>query len=1335
MSHASIARVAIDDEATLVAKLVFLRLDPLLRMLCEAVKAYHGILKAASPPTIIEQQANSCDGTSITIIAQQQRSLSSFQERNKLGILRSVADLLEELQTQLESLMGKDEEQNNKYLLEALQVMMDYVTLPLLAILRTFGEGSFGESSNDKSTSTLMMIEQSAVWKCIERASRVLLVAVQRVSNTPLPLLPASSKQKWASYIDSCVAALPSGAAIVKQRQTTVGRLDKGEDCLCSLLATLQSLIIATATTTAPADDDDVQQYGTTIKGVWMTRILDSSIALLEPSNNNNISTSSISDEAANNIIHEVSPQLQLQAVQTVQAILHAVRDAEPWRGVFPGVYAGLYRRILASLRVSHAQPNARQVVLKCVAAIGLLLRCSLQGIIIETPKVPRSRTLIVKQLLALSIAAKSPTEEDAVTATAEGIAASTPEEQFFREVQQRLPATLTVLVNMLTTARSSQVREQAVALDRVLLIDTRSCWSGEDLVITTLESCLVLCRDSDENVAPEAARLVQEYSQVSAYDIGAVVAPRIIDLVERLASLAQSSREMELQASLKLITGYLTLGYSKAAVKQLRSSLSAESVSLSLRQALTTILDVQFDTFDARQSGALVLSPGAASTIPWETITQGPRLLYMQDSTARLASDMIRALGGALGPKHVAVFVDACIADLYRACVERAERHVSLEGHNQVRWLHEWIGAVRLAREMLVGGFAPGVEAARTKKNDRKRVRLLLSLSQSILPIITTYPLWDLPTSASVSFTFSPPATKSGLQLARTDHVECFVSSAALRGNAAVSCALLGLVGSIVTLVGDEVKCFTPVLLYPILEKAGQRNVGSVREVAVAVLQSLAIANGSLNISALIADSMESSLMGTMLGRIRVPGGRALSPGTELDDSLLAVVDCATTVLRITTNAQSKRHETPQRERRSMLSYMEELTQELATRFDHASTKVTGDIESTMSFIHLFDAAILLLRASRETPNEAQPSVPPVALEEPWFELLAPFKKIKEHAMGPKVGFEAFRKERAGNSNETDKMASNVAGLTRDIGFVSQVAWRCGYLLSHASLKVQIQSCNVMANCFAFLGWVASDASARSSEANGPKTAVMRQVHASWSAIGARLNATCTAVTIPNRTSLIVVSQQPTTSTTASIGEQRVYLTKLLALISEMTECSDDFMATRFREMVWPCESKILRGFSNQQRQRDLLVHPRSLTSESSSFCRQGPLTESEFSLVLATIQCLSRVFGHRPVGIILSGLIPGVGSLLFPFLEEESESLVSACTDALHNLLRIDSDSLWRPLIEMSGRSVPLCPLNQFNRAAAEPPKTTPPSERLARKANDLLLFVESLPEQTLD
>jgi hypothetical protein len=294
-------------------------------------------------------------------------------------------------------------------------------------------------------------------------------------------------------------------------------------------------------------------------------------------------------------------------------------------------------------------------------------------------------------------------------------------------------------------------------------------------------------------------------------------------------------------------------------------------------------------------------------------------------------------------------------------------------------------------------------------------------------------------------------------------------------------------------------------------------------------------------------------------------------------------VVDCATAIFRISAEAiQSGDRPPSQRDDRSphaMLTNMEELTRELTMRFDYGSTKViTKDYPMVAyKFVSLFDAAVQLLRAARESGDESQ-NVAVNETSEPWFQLLAPFWGDGQDGSkrSPRDGFAAYHEEKAKVHPKKVSAADKqyVAELARDTSFISHLAWRCGYLLSHPSLMIQIRTCDVLIQSFSFLGWVANNERVNTGIANGPKTAVLRQVHATWTTIEARLKATCLVTTAANTNSPIVLAQISNVSASSTNAtEQRIYLAKLLTLIGVMVECSDDFMAKHFRVTVLPSD------------------------------------------------------------------------------------------------------------------------------------------------------------------
>jgi hypothetical protein len=82
---------------------------------------------------------------------------------------------------------------------------------------------------------------------------------------------------------------------------------------------------------------------------------------------------------------------------------------------------------------------------------------------------------------------------------------------------------------------------------------------------------------------------------------------------------------------------------------------------------------------------------------------------------------------------------------------------------------------------------------------------------------------------------------------------------------------------------------------------------------------------------------------------------------------------------------------------------------------------------------------------------------------------------------------------------------------------------------------------------------------------------------------------------------------------------------------------------------------------------------------------------------------------------------------------LESYDPDFVELTVDVVKVLLRIDCDTIWRSLWDMTGRPIPDCPLNRNKRslAVAQNLETATP---LAVKASELLDYIESLPEQSL-
>jgi hypothetical protein len=1338
-----------DGNEEQVAKAVFLQLDPVLGVLLKLIQQYQATIQAER--AILTQNSQS---------PHQAASINQLQER-VLSMLQTQCVVLDRLRQLLQDLPSSSSQQlalSDQQVGRSLVILWDYLSLPLLAVLRGTTKGqadwsvlllsSSSSSSNQNHQQEQIRIRQSASWKCIERAARTLTVTLQLVHKGNQRL----SNKVTMSALIPCTTALPSGREIAQTNgndnngsgssttSVAVGAtMDRGEDSCAAILEAITTLAVpCSSQQQAEHTDSLAQQITGALGGALVARVIDSCVALIAP------------DQPK-----EPSTVLLSQALKTVKAFMNAIPIPRVWRGVFPGCFAGLYRRLLHSLRVG--KPSMSVVVAEGVQVLCLLLQQTLQPSSDTQAVVTTTTESIVADLQSLALVANSsppstdePKDDTDSSARGDGSA-------FLVQAKQRLPAPLTVLVNILTSARSPAVRKQATGLFRTILVDTRTCWVGtaDAFMLAAMEACLVLSNDRDDDISSAARAVLKDYlmSSDSNQDINVLVLPRILTLIEELPILAQRLKEAVLRTKLTLLSGYLSMNTtSKVASKKLRTSLVSGPISITIRNALTSMVDVDFESFEPRAANAIVVASNSNHCTVRRPL--GPPMRHMTNETKEVAVNMLRSLGKALGPKYTAVFVDACIADLFEACISRVESRVSLVGKSQTEWLHERIGSIILVQEMLIGAFAKEPEGPGASKREQKRSRILSDLASSILPIVISSPLYDLPTYPShqgaevvnEKGTTSQVGSLVALDKAR-DHG---VLSAALRGNASVSFYLLGVTGTMFDLLGRTGHSFLPLVLYPVLKNIGSRNILLNQDMAFHVLESLVTSCEYENMTDLLTDNMDN-LMGTLMGRIRLSGGRALGK-TESDDETITVVSTVTAMLRIAAGSNGNTQVCERSFSPSMLSYMEELVTALIARFDHQAAKSANQRDTVTTFVQLFDSALTHMDCWYEYIEAKTPvnsSTVSESSKEAWLALLDPFRIDKEKGLSPEEGFELYRDQHV---EEKGPAIGFQLVSASEIEFVKRIISRCCFLLSHPSLTSQIQSCAALIRGFRFLGAVARGACPDVDEPNGPSTAILRQVSVSWPAISARLKASSSNVRVSRGTSLLVLqpsSQRYATSLPNNIGEQRVFLSKLFELVEVMTVCADDFMASRFRQDVWPCIVQVLGTFATS-RQGLLSTEPQSFQLPVAVFrpvnqkrvVHAHKLSASELGLALEIIQCLARVFGHRPSGLVLAGLIPSAASMLFPFLESSDDddtykTLEAICMTALRNMILIDCDALWRPLLDLSGRRLPPCPLGVL--AATESVKEQglgrSPDSVLAKKANELIGFIEALSEQNLD
>lgn len=189
--------------------------------------------------------------------------------------------------------------------------------------------------------------------------------------------------------------------------------------------------------------------------------------------------------------------------------------------------------------------------------------------------------------------------------------------------------------------------------------------------------------------------------------------------------------------------------------------------------------------------------------------------------------------------------------------------------------------------------------------------------------------------------------------------------------------------------------------------------------------------------------------------------------------------------------------------------------------------------------------------------------------------------------------------------------------------------------------------------------------------------------------------------------------------------------------------------MVSRFKHDVLPALTPLIGsyiegGFANNEMRDDIPSYDssrlHSLASQPQQAFKRSKLQASELSLISSVLRCFEGFF--KACNRSLAELIPAVGTLILPFLGEDGET-GEACEKALEQLVRIDCDALWRPLVQLGGKTFPPArpwmqrsPLSKANRTSREdePILSDKHSSSIVTRARRLVALVESLPEQAL-
>ncbi|EEC48447.1 predicted protein [Phaeodactylum tricornutum CCAP 1055/1] len=1163
-----------ESDVSVVAKLVLLRLSPILRKLLDLLKT----LEELDRPRSL------------------QITQDGFAHHEQfLFLLQNQIEVLKHLRRGLELLK---EDFSPSQISTSLLIIFDFASLPLLLILRS-DRHSWVLQTNDDSA----RIRQSATWTRLRGAAFTLtvLIGLVRAPDVKDDSTSRLSVSKALVCIEACAMAIPSGQEIVglQSDSTQSTGLDRGEDCLQALFECMKVLVGGKG----HEDTGLKHAISESLEGALMARVTDSCIACC----GNSSRTIGISED------REWSDFVRTGCLEVLRTWIEVIDIPEPWQRLFPGLFSGIVRTLLSSLR----KGQTSDLTVRLFKLLGELLTRCLPGMDHQQPFEATSAP-DWQALVKLAQRTKDPSLV---------VSSKINHECEFRvQCRKRIASPLAALIQMTCVVRS----RFAVHSDPEL-----AAAAGDVLNVYLKKQSATPLRES-----------------FWVY--------RTISLMEELQVMAQSRREIELQAKARLANGYLSwIGKSKATANRLRASLSVS-----------------------------------------ETVNHRTQIF---------------------GPKEIATLVDGWLGKLFQLCAKRVKRKESLMSREHSDWLHEWIGVVLLATRLVDGAF-------RMSENDSKNIkrkRLLSKLSTSVLPVLTSTPLWDLPTATLKATAYTNDAGSKAIAVA-------------LRGNIAMSCSLLQMVASLFHLLSKDGREIIPLALYPLLEKIGFRQAFQVHDTAVFTLHTAASTCEYFDVNEMLQDNMET-VLGATMGRLRL-AQTSLATGIE-QDTVLQVVASTTALLRIASCSRREKVESPEMPSRngySILSFMEELVLRLLQFFDRASSLLRFDESATLVFVDLFEAALLQLNAWYGTNMDVSGNGEDVIDSgcETWMNALKPFEKI-EKFLPNENGIHLPSEETLARApllkDKLPDVPLQAFVSIKDTDFASSILSRCAYLLAHPCLAVQIRSCTIVSKGFSFLGWVSRHASYSEEEPNGARTAILRQIASLWPVVAARLKVTSADLNnrSSNASSLLLVSKtESVNSSDHKLGEKRIFLSELLELTATMTVSTDDFMASRFRENAWPCIVSVLEKLIKLSPESS---SRRSIGKQIECQAHLIPLPESERILIKAALGCLSRVFGHGPNRSVLIDLGQSCATIVFPLLESYDPDFVELTVDVVKALLRIDCDTIWRSLWDMTGRPIPDCPLNRNKRslAVAQNLETATP---LAVKASELLDYIESLPEQSL-
>ena len=457
-------------------------------------------------------------------------------------------------------------------------------------------------------------------------------------------------------------------------------------------------------------------------------------------------------------------------------------------------------------------------------------------------------------------------------------------------------------------------------------------------------------------------------------------------------------------------------------------------------------------------------------------------RHLDHPDLMVMARDSILRSLGRLLGPKHGAIFVDEVVSDFIEASFQMPKATSHPSANNLFAgWLHEWIGSLIVAREILWGSFSLSTIATATAssiaKKEKRLRRILLALASSILPLLVDCSLWNLSIDNRI-------VTTKNISINNSDTM---LSPQTLQRNQIVVILLMELIGVFSQLLRGDLKEVLVTIFYPIVEKTTRRgpktNSDVIQQTGLSTLKIMSLSCGLQSTEDLI-HAEQNRLIAAMIGQLRLHGGSRIPNNREDAEEILSVTKTSIWVLEMTnrqldntSSSSSSSSRSTQKETESVEkdsngsknSALVDLVALLHYRLDHLFLqKVLADVDvETVCSLHkaFFNYFLHAFQVKREATYSYQMKNLEKDSKQPWLDLLSSFRK------------NPLDTQELDNVDETKENEGRLLDFAKsDIALFAKLIGRDCYLLSYQKLESRISSCDALTIAFKFLAFVGSE-------------------------------------------------------------------------------------------------------------------------------------------------------------------------------------------------------------------------------------------------------------------